>query len=84
MNIALLNVASALPFSSRSPLPFFFFPGRFALLEKAAAVFSHVTDSNDTSQLNVLTGNETLELKTGREENKSLGAGNTVSFIKGN
>lgn len=83
MNIALLKVASALPFSSRSPLPFFF-PGRFALLEKAAAVFSHVTDSNDTSQLNVLTGNETLELKTEREENKSLGAGNTVSFIKGN
>lgn len=54
------------------------------MLEKAAAVSLHMTDSNDTSQFCALTVKETLELEKGWEGNKSyLGAASTMNFIKG-
>lgn len=78
MNIALLKVAQIFFFSLPGHLSLFFFLegwhcGRKQLL------FSRVTDSNDTSQLSVLTVNKTLELETDREGNKSfLGAGSIL------
>lgn len=82
MNIVLLKVVQMLFLSLPSPPPLF--SGGLALLEKAAAVSLHMTDSNDTSQFCALAVKETLELEKGGEGNKSyLGAASTMNFIKG-
>lgn len=83
MNIVLLKVVQML-FLSLPSLPPLLFSGGLALLEKAAAVSLHMTDSNDTSQFCALAVKETLELEKGGEGNKSyLGAASTMNFIKG-